>query len=196
MGIGAVASAVAIAGDICCQPGSCFLVVAEHVLQFGCYVSQRVFGCLYAHLRLTEFFRISQILADIVRGYIHLLQSVECGVCLLCARIILDGTLEGAYSLVVLLEVAMNHTLLQRSLASHVRIGVVAQQAFVCHDGGLLLVVLDISARHFVESIIGVVGLWISSHEVEHLFGLVDVLVHQSVSVTCLERGVVCTGSV
>ena len=195
MGIGAVASAVAVAGEVGSQAGRRLAVVAEHVLQLRGDVCERVFSRGDTHLRLVKFLGIRQVLADVVRSYINLLQSVQCCVGLFGARIVIDGALEGADGIVVLLEVTVYQSLLEGGFARHVRIGIAAQQAVVRHDSGFLLIVLDIGTCHLVEGIVGIIGLRVHGDQTEHLLRLVDVLVLQAVGVACLEGGIVCTGS-
>ena len=99
--------------------------------------------------------------------------------------------LIGGNGFVVLVQVAVEHSPLQRCLAGKAAVGVVLQQLLVRRYRRTLVVQLQLRTRRLVETVIGIVRLRIARHEGAHRVDLVVVLVLQALRIPALERGII-----
>ena len=187
----AVAAARAVLVEIDCQRRRRTLVVALHVLQFRGGETERVVLGGNLHVHAPELLGISQILVDISVLHIECLQTVQRRIGLFASGIGLYRMLVGGNGFGVLVQVAVEHSPLQRRLAGEVAVRVGLEQLFVRGYRSTLVVQLQLRTRRLVETVVSIVRLRIARYQRAHRIYLLLVFVLQTLCISALERGII-----
>ena len=188
---GAIASAGAVLRDIIGQRNRCLLIRRLHILHFSGGVEQRILLRGDIHIHLRKVLRVRQIFVHIAGFDIECLQRIEGGVGFFGSRIFLYRLAVCGDSLFRLIEVAIQHSALQRRFARERGVGIRGEQLLVGTDSTAFVLLLQLRTGNLIDAVIRIIGLRIALHQVAQHGYLLAVLMLQAERIAALEERVI-----
>ena len=118
----------------------------------------------HGHVHLSQVLGVREVLVHVTRLYIQRLQRIQGRVGFFGSRVFLNRLTISGNSLLVLLQVAVQHRALQRSLAGYGRVRIGAQQLLIRTNSGTLVIQLQLRTGNLVQTVIRIIGLGITAH--------------------------------